>query len=1087
VAVLGRILISSAERLDLPDILSIDSYSAGDWKYFLKGLVGDTKPYILKGFDVINPDSAIGTQNCSIRVADSVVFYPGSSAGAFFHGLQEGHPQAAPLVPELRKNAINYVYLTLSTVNTSADTRAFWDPEKDTGAGGEFTQDINTESVLKVDVNVSTGSFPANTIPVAKITVGALVITAIQDARDLMFRLGTGGISPNPYNSFSFRSLPSAPYQRTESPTTMVSAGDPNPFQSADKNIFTLKEWMDVVMTKLNELGGTNFWYENIATLSLINNFIDSLATTFKSKGQWLHDASTAGLVTWTEDVLVKVTQDPRTYIIRSGNKTLADEQVAYLSLVRASKLNSSDQDVSWTNGQNYVNTVGGAVGLFANLAKGDWVKKVNDTNNLYLRVEEFYDSVNLGGSTTTAANAKSVRLSGTYQGTTSNDRGRYDKGVYASSDVLTADRNSLALQTAGGNFHWMVVRSDTIENVSAITPHTVSGTIVTADGVRAQVSSTAHGLVDGDRLTLTAPGAQAGTYVVEVEDANTFYIATTNTTTGSLTGFYAVVTTAARSTAYGLQLESANHGFESGEKIIVAGTTNFNGSYLINKRSATTFNIALGSAPTAETSGTATLARVNVRSEQGIVKIIQGEIVDIGDGATNNIKTFIGMSSLAQTSPVYATPLSYNALDGFASYNGLTTDSLTDRASKLTAMMADKAQDKTIKYILAGANYITNTTNGSAQEITFSPSGSTLTIATPGSTGSATVTLPNTAPGISLATNQVAYVTLNRNSTSTPSISVVNLSALTINENTFVIAARLAGTTVYMWDCLAVPVGTIASLEFLQTVVRQNLNAKLVEGGTWSWTTPNLTWSAGASIRILGLSTSVNSIAAGTANLANTGDVAYVDLNRVSPGGALTVVVAAEASLAPTTDRLIIARRESSEVVVGSTMRLMSGQSQKLHQGTSDQTLTYIGSASTAASAPSYTAAPSGSLGQANYNTVGGESLTTRLGKLTSMFADANQDLNLAFDPGTITWDGTNITITSAKLSVPGTTVGASPVTINNLTSTALAANSCLYVDIIRSTGTALTLASSTIVALTPVQQRLVLVRNIGGDLLVR
>ena len=30
-AVLGRVLFSSAERVDLPDLLSIDSYAAGDW------------------------------------------------------------------------------------------------------------------------------------------------------------------------------------------------------------------------------------------------------------------------------------------------------------------------------------------------------------------------------------------------------------------------------------------------------------------------------------------------------------------------------------------------------------------------------------------------------------------------------------------------------------------------------------------------------------------------------------------------------------------------------------------------------------------------------------------------------------------------------------------------------------------------------------------------------------------------------------------------------------------------------------------------------------------------------------------------
>src|SRR5665213_1006238 len=351
-AVLGRLLVSSAERLDLPDLLSIDSYSAGDWKYFIKSLVGDSKPYILKGFDVIDPANAIGTQSCSIRVADSVTYYPTSNAGSFYFGLPEGNPQALPLVPELRKNAVNYVYLTFTTFNTSIDTRAFWDPDKDGGVGGEFTQDINTESVLQVQVNVSTGSFPVNTIPVAKITVGPVVITAIEDARDLLFRLGSGGINPDPLNTYSWRVLPSSGFARTEPPIQM-QAGGVNPFQGADKNITTLKEWMDAVMSKLRELGGTTYWYEDVSTFNLINLFTDALGTTFRSKGLWVHSSSVPGMLTWTEDVLIENTLDPRNVIIRAGSVTLADGQVAFIDQSRNVSLNTLNQPVAWINGSN--------------------------------------------------------------------------------------------------------------------------------------------------------------------------------------------------------------------------------------------------------------------------------------------------------------------------------------------------------------------------------------------------------------------------------------------------------------------------------------------------------------------------------------------------------------------------------------------------------------------------------------------------------------------------------------------------------------------------------------------------------------
>ena|ERR1035437_10359248 len=124
-AVLGRLLLSSAERLDLPDALSIDSYTAGDFKYFIDTLVGEDTPYIIKGFEVVNPELAIGTPNCAIAIADSAMYYPGSAAGSFYYGLPVGNPNAQPLVPELRKAAINYVYLVFTTLNTAQDTRAF--------------------------------------------------------------------------------------------------------------------------------------------------------------------------------------------------------------------------------------------------------------------------------------------------------------------------------------------------------------------------------------------------------------------------------------------------------------------------------------------------------------------------------------------------------------------------------------------------------------------------------------------------------------------------------------------------------------------------------------------------------------------------------------------------------------------------------------------------------------------------------------------------------------------------------------------------------------------------------------------------
>lgn len=807
-AVLGRVLLNSAERIDLPDLLSIDSYAAGDWKYFMQSMVGTTKPYILSGFDVINPGSAIGLPSCAFRVADSIVYYPGSAAGPFFYGLEEGNSAAEPLVPQLRTNATNFVYLTLSTFETSIDTRALWDPDRNGGEGGEFTQDINTESVIEAQLNISTGSFPVNTVPLAIIVVGPTAIESITDARDMLFRLGTGGIAPDPQADFAFPALPDVNYARQEPSGTMTSLSDPNPFQGGDKNITTLKQWMDAIMTKVKELGGTTYWYEDTTTFSLFQLFHDALATAWKSKGSYTHSSVTPGLLSWSEDLYIKSMDMPVDIVIRaSGGSpiTLANEQVAFIDLVRDEPVNDLDETVSFTNGQAYVNTASGATGLFANLKKGDWIKKATDDQTLFLQVREFYNTAQspgpITGSVTTAGDARAIILSDVYEGTTSDvigDRARYWQGEYFTSDIQIVDRNNNLLSEAAGNMLWFAQRSDTIMPCEAFTV-IVNGTVTFADGTGATVSATAHGLNDSDRITVTAPGAHAGTYTVDVVDANTFTFKTSNTTTGAFTGYYAIASTAAQ-IVYGFQLESATHGFESGESVIIAGTTNYNGNHTINVRSTTEFQFPIGGFSAVE-AGTTTLARMDVRSEEGITKIVQGETIEIGSGTIENMQAFIGMGALDQTYPVYTLPASYGTLNAGANYNSLLTDNLTARVSKNTAMLMDKAQDKTIKYLTNATEALGFTTTPPLVDLCFSPPGSELTILQPGSIGNATVTLPDVGAPLQLDENQSAYVTIDRNASSTPGFTIADTAAVPVSENVFVLASRLNSFEVYLWN----------------------------------------------------------------------------------------------------------------------------------------------------------------------------------------------------------------------------------------------------------------------------------------------
>jgi len=796
-AVLGRLLIGSGERLDLADLLSVDSYVAADFKYLIQSFIGADKPYILHGLDVINPQDSLGFNSISLRIAESVVYYPGAQAGAFYYGLKEGHINAQPLVPELRQNATNFVYLTLGTLDTARDSRAFWDPDQNGGAGGEFSQDVNTQTALKIEVNVSTSTFPENTIPICKVVIGT-VISSIEDCRDHFFRLGTGGISPDPFSTYNFRKDPSASYARLEPPGKMTTALNPNPFQGGDKNIRTLKEWMDVVMTRIKELGGTTYWYQGSATPgsgpSINNAFLDALGSTIKSKGEWQHSGVTPGEATWTEDLHYYSLIDSRDLIVRADTVTLtSSDMVAWINLSREANFNNVSAPVAWDSGTNYLSGVSGS---FINISKGDWVKKSSDPNSYFRRIEELsVDS--LGASPTTAALALYAVLSDVYPGITGTDVGQYTKGEYQTADINLTTRDDAAIATAGGNFFWLAYRSDTSLGLTSAVSTTLSLNITDTDGVTAKCTTgAAHGLLDKDRITI-ATGPYAGTYVVEYESATVFNINTA--VTGDDLGraaYYGIITTAARSTTFGYALETAQHGFKSGEQITVAGASPWDGSYTVNYRSTTSVQVAVAS-PLATTGPTlgeiVNLARLNVRTEFGTVKVVQGESANIGDMDSANLLSYIGMDSLAQTTPNYSIPGSYNALNGAQNYNSLATDNLTTRVSKLTAMMADRVQDRGTQIV--GRTNIVNATNGINQDV------STLTNLTLKKPSSPDQTI-NLTSVISLPADSVAVIDIDRDGSATlvPTIESWGNNYL-IAENKIILFYRFADTTVYTWQ----------------------------------------------------------------------------------------------------------------------------------------------------------------------------------------------------------------------------------------------------------------------------------------------
>jgi len=343
------------------------------------------------------------------------------------------------------------------------------------------------------------------------------------------------------------------------------------------------------------------------------------------------------------------------------------------------------------------------------------------------------------------------------------------------------------------------------------------------------------------------------------------------------------------------------------------------------------------------------------------------GEQIQVGDNTSLAVLTYMGSTGEADSDPDYTTASATGAKTGQSSYNSVAGENLTSRASKLTQMMADKAQDKTIEFLASGFTEIVNTTSGADQDITFT-GGGTLTVPVPSSANNGTVGLTNT---LTLAANEAAYVTIDRNASfnvaDLSALSVVSIASIPLNESVFIFAYRLAGVDVHLWDGTHLPVGTLLTETRHQLNTNQDRNIKLVRGGVWSWDlgTSSLSFTSDAFIQIPDLLETRNEIdsASSPIVLGSDGDVAYVDINRTGAAPAtLTVNTAAIGSITLNKNRLIIARRIGSAVLVGNgTILLIDGESRSLDQGPSDQHLTFTGSTNAADDSPDYTNADGG------------------------------------------------------------------------------------------------------------------------------
>lgn len=244
------------ERVEVSHLRMVESAVAGDFDALAGILIGNGKPYVVRGFSV---PPGIGQRATSLLLkvgGAAFVNRTASESGSLFYldptaADEVLSPANSRLVGGFVPGTTNFVSLDVVSIAdpASVDQVKF----KDALTGQEFTSSVPVSRVIdwRVFVSASPFSNSPGRLPIAKVVTDASnAVVSVTDARPMLWRLAVGGDSPS-----------AATYTlSTENANTSTSSGS-DPFIGGDKTPGSLKEWMDAVMTKLWNASGGQYWY----------------------------------------------------------------------------------------------------------------------------------------------------------------------------------------------------------------------------------------------------------------------------------------------------------------------------------------------------------------------------------------------------------------------------------------------------------------------------------------------------------------------------------------------------------------------------------------------------------------------------------------------------------------------------------------------------------------------------------------------------------------------------------------------------------------------------------------------------------
>lgn len=681
------------QRVDTPHLRSIESAIRNDFDELLRSFVlGEDKTYVLRGFEIAM-DGAVGASANSLQlvVEEGSIFHATSDVSGTFFVVPSGTNNESlssttntKVEGSFTANALNYVGIEfVRQVDDATTSQVFlWNPT----SKNEITKTLPLAETLDYKIVVSSSTFAPNVLPISVVqTDSSNNVQTVEDRRPLLFRLGTAGsATPNPFHAYGWDNHVEG---RTENFWSSSSSSS-SPFRGGDKQILTLKEWMDSVMSSLKEVKGTTYWYSPNIGGSLVKARQDLANTIVTGRGSITHNAATPGLMNWSDDIFLTTVGSRLRFKIEAnatGNDiVLSDNEVAYIDLVRDVLI---IPNLIFTQGSAIVSSVG-AVNWTADVLAGDYVRVAAEDFTKYYKIDtvDSLTQVTLTEvfleTSTGAAGTQAMYAWGTYQ---------TDPAPSTNRHVKTASKENVPFNE---DTYWLLVRQDNEDSTPNVYARFLGESLELGES-----QSINNDYPDAVRAYLGMLNDADGTPDYE-NAAGNFQVTTIKSVPADdlVDGQYFLINSANDANEYYVWFNKDGGGSDPAPAL------------------KTPIEVAVTSGDSDVTVSIATAAAIALAnaSSDFTVPVPISEICTVTnqapgpatDASNVNVGGSFEVSTLTQGFE--------NTLNGQQNYFTKEGENVTSRVSKLTSMMADKAQDKTIE-LLSDHTVVNNT--GSASE----------------------------------------------------------------------------------------------------------------------------------------------------------------------------------------------------------------------------------------------------------------------------------------------------------------------------------------------------------------------------------